>query len=108
MPLYYTDNPVEVSSSQPTTITGSVIVSNFPAVQQVAGDLAVTAEKQKQLFDMVSDTTNYIGYAVTGSASSSPVWSIKKMSFDALGNLESSMWSSVSATWDNRSGEVYN
>ena len=103
-------------------------VGNFPAVQQVTGTVTVQGisisgstpieaypnslenvqtTRKKQLFDFDSDSVNYIGYAVLGSNVAAGVWSIKRLTFNASGNLESTEWSSVSSTWNSRLSEAY-
>lgn len=62
---------------------------------------------QKTLFDLESTTVNYIGTAPLGTAAASPVWRIKKMTFDVDGNLQSVLWTGVTAVWDNRASETY-
>ena len=64
--------------------------------------------RKLQRFDLTSDSTNYVGYAVTGSADSDPVWTISRLSYDASGNLSSIQWSSTASLWSNRASEVYN
>jgi hypothetical protein len=63
--------------------------------------------RKKQLFDFDSDTVNYIGYASLGADPSSAAWAIKRLSFNASGNLESSEWSGLTASWSNRVSEAY-
>ncbi len=61
---------------------------------------------QKKLYD-IGASVIYIGTAPQGSASSAPVWLIKKTTLDVDGNPESTLWSSSTAIWDNRGSETY-
>lgn len=60
-------------------------------------------------FDEASNTVTYIGEAESGSASSDPVWRIKK--FTVSGSITSLQWASGNTDydkiWDNRTSYTY-
>ena len=106
----------------------TVNIGNFPPVQTITGTVTVAGmtvsgstpieaypnalenvqfTRKKQLFDLDSDAVNYIGYAVLGTAVSAGAWAVKRLTFNASGNLQASEWSSVTASWSNRTSEVY-
>ena len=59
----------------------------------------------KTVYD-IGTTEIYIGTAALGSATSAPVWLIKKTTLSG-GNPTQTQWSSNTAIWDNRTLEVY-
>lgn len=118
---------VNVVSSVPVQISGVVPISGYLPVSGIIQiDIPpVTVEmgpqfvpnslenldytRQKKLFDLTSDTVNYIGYALTGTSPASASWTIKRLSFDASGSLEAIEWTASGvATWNSRASEVYN
>lgn len=74
-----------------------------------SGGTSSTSIKTK-LFDQASPTTLYIGEAEPGTATSSPAWRVKRISFDGTGFPSSSKFAAIgSATqiWDNRASLTY-
>ncbi len=41
----------------------------------------------------------YVGYALPGSATSAPAWSIQYIQYDGNGNTTSTQWSTLYASW---------
>lgn len=60
----------------------------------------------KQLFDIQSSVI-YLGTAPQGSLVSDPVWLIKKTALDTDGSPLSTLLSSNTAIWNNRTSETY-
>lgn len=105
-----------------TNGTQHAIVDNFPATQSVTGPLTnaqlrasavpvsgvvETIEPYlKQEYD-IGATVIYVGYAPRGTATSAAAWTIKKTALDVTGNPTSTLWTSVTAIWDNRATETY-
>jgi len=106
----------------------TINIGNFPPVQTITGSVTVTGmtvsgstpieaypnalenvkfTRKKQLYDFDSDTVNYVGYAVLGTVAGAGAWAIKRLTFNASGNLEAAEWSSTSSIWTNRTSEVY-
>jgi hypothetical protein len=106
----------------------TINIGNFPPVQQVTGTVTVAGitmsgstpieaypnalenvqfTRKKQLYDFDSDTVNYVGYAVLGTSVGASAWAIKRLTFNASGNLEAAEWSSTSSIWSNRASEAY-
>lgn len=56
-------------------------------------------------FDSASNT-NYIGYAISGSSTSSSVWTIKKTVYNSAGSVVSST-SATNVKWDDRLTVTY-
>jgi len=111
---------VNISSSQsePVWVTGTVVATGVEIT--FSGSISPTPpeaypntienlrySRKLQVYDLTSDSANYIGYSVLGTAQTSTSWTIKKLSFDVLGNLEQISWSSTTASWSNRTSEVY-
>lgn len=66
-----------------------------------------TEIRNKTLYD-IGATEIYIGYASQGIITSQNSWTIKKILLDSMtGNPISTLWSSSSAIWDNRTSENY-
>lgn len=111
----------QVSISGVNVVGGAIPVTGTVAVTglQVSGSFSIPREaypgalenvqstRYKQRYDLQSDSVNYVGYAATGTADGDSAWTIKKLAYDASGNLESITWSSTSSIWTNRAGETY-
>lgn len=101
------------SGSVIVSVTGAVVVSGITMSGTTAPEAIpdsldnILYTRKKQLFDLASASVNYIGYAAMGMAQTSASWMIKRLSFDANGSLESSEWSSATASWSGRASEVY-
>lgn len=79
------------------------------AISKASGNTIATGSvPTKSLYDLSSSSVTYIGTAPTGTLTRAAAWLIKKISFDASGNPTSTLWSSYTAVWDNRSNEQYN
>jgi len=98
-------NPVYVSGT--VTVAGITLSGSTPpeAIPNSLDNIEYT--RKKQLFDFDSDSVNYVGYAVLGMAAGSSSWTIKRLTFNASGNLEATEWSSTSSAWTNRMSEAY-
>ena len=66
-----------------------------------------TSPQIKTEYDVSSSSVNYIGTAPSGTATSAALWTIKKITFDVLGNPLETTWSSNTAIWENRASEIY-
>lgn len=80
-----------------TSLTGLPVANGYAPVDNVDTQL-----------DLGSDPSNlYIGYGVQGSATSSPVWTIKRIGLTG-GNPAKIQWTAKgAAVWDNRATETY-
>lgn len=71
---------------------------------------AHTILTQRAAYD-ASSNVEYLGYALPGSATSSPVWLIKKMSYDVSNRFTGSTFadgnSEFDNIWDNRASLTY-
>lgn len=89
--------------------TGSTVeVTNFPAVQTITGTISSTVYAKR--YNQVSDTIAYLGEAAAGSAASSGVWRIQRLTFSAGGDVDVE-WaggsSAFSNVWNNRASLSY-
>lgn len=94
-----------VSGTNSPTFTGI----NGTLVQKISGPTVNInpAFNIKSLYDLSNSSVIYIGTAPLGSATSSSVWQIKKVTLDVSGNPTNTLWSSFTAIWDNRTSEIY-
>jgi hypothetical protein len=88
--------------SQSTPVVLASNQSAIPVTVVEGGSSGV----QKTLYD-IGDTDIYIGSAAQGTASSAAAWIIKKITLDLNGNPVSTLYSSDTAIWDNRTTESY-
>lgn len=94
-------NPVGVTSDGYVyRLQTEATISN---VVKIDGSLS----QVKTEYDISSSTVNYIGTAVSGTATSAAAWTIKKITFDASGNPLEILWSNNTAIWDNRATTIY-
>lgn len=114
-----TGGVVEISGVTP--VSGAVPVTGTVSVAGLAfsGTVSIPIEaypnslenveftRKKQLFDLDGASVNYVGYAVLGTSPASASWAIKRLTFNASGNLAATEWSSTSSVWNNRGSEVY-
>lgn len=63
----------------------NVSVTNFPATQQIAGDVGSVVFAKR--YEQVDNTLAYLGDAAIGSNEGSSVWRIQKLDFTAEGNV---------------------
>lgn len=82
------------------TVDGTVAIS---------GGLGTDAYTQKIAYS--GGLAQYLGYAAPGSATSSAVWAIKKITYDGSNNATDIQWAGGAASfvniWDNRAGYSY-
>lgn len=74
-----------------------------------SGGTVTTATKTK-LYDQASSTVLYAGEADPGSATSSAVWRIKRLTFSAAGDVTAVQYALIGASiciWDNRASLSY-
>jgi hypothetical protein len=77
-----------------------VSITNFPAVQPVSGTVTTTLPVYAKRYDQVDASTAYLGEADVGSAESSAVWRIQRLSFTVDGDL-SVVFADANANFDN-------
>lgn len=65
----------------------------------------ISSSKNTILSDVV-DATNYIGYAIAGSSTSSNVWTIKRTIYSSAGSI-SSTTTATNVAWTNRTSASY-
>ena len=105
--------PIVISNVE---VTGSVEVTN--EVNVVASPKStfessfpgLNSTRKKVRYDMPSLKTDpiYIGYALLGTSEASSSWSIKRITPNSSGDPMVEEWTaSGSASWNNRSSEVY-
>jgi hypothetical protein len=64
-------------------------------------------DRKLKMYD-IQTTVIYTGFAMTGTATSSVGWTIKRNLFDIDGNPTSEMWTADdAAVWDDRATESY-
>ena len=72
------------------------------------GTVELVTESKR--YDQASSTVLYVGEAVPGSATSSPLWKIAKITVDASGNPLTKLFANLGAQnqiWDNRASLSY-
>ena len=100
------DNPVTISSQEITILTAGI--QGPPGTQGApGGEDEMPYDKE---IDFIGSDVIYIGEADPGSATSSPVWRIKKLT-KAVDNDVSQKWADGVGTftkiWDNRLSYTY-
>ncbi|HEY5268623.1 MAG TPA: hypothetical protein VII94_05900 [Candidatus Saccharimonadales bacterium] len=104
-----------IDSNEPIKVTRSIINAQYPDssynyLQSNSMGMLKTDSSGyliKTLYDMSSTTVNYIGTALSGTATSSAAWTIKQITFDDSGNPLETTWTNNVAIWDNRLSETY-
>jgi hypothetical protein len=91
-------------------VGSDVVVTNFPAVQEVSGTVATSAAVYTKRFDQADSTTAYLGEAAVGSSEASGVWRIKKLTFGVDGDVSilfADGDTSFDNVWSNRASLSY-
>lgn len=104
-----------IDPNEPIEVTRSIMNAQYPdgsynyVKTNTLGMLQIDSSlpQIQTQYDTGSSTINYIGTALSGTATSAAAWTIKKITFDSSGNPASVLWSNNTAIWDNRGIESY-
>ena len=97
-------NPVLASGEPGFDTTNSILkVGDGSSTWDLLPAIGPAANK---ILSDVSGSTNYIGIAPSGSATSATIWTIYRTIYDSGGSVTSDL-SAVNVAWDNRYTETY-